>query len=217
MAGASIDTGLDNVVIGTNADANTGANSVVALGTGATVSGTNGVAIGFGSSALAMSSVALGSDALASGDNAVAIGHMTQATDPNTIILGDGITSSYSIGVNNRNPIFALDIVGDVNITGSLVSTPLIALYTASNLNNSISRLIKSNETVDITLDNISAGSDGQELIFINISTTNTVQVIGGGNIRLDAVGDFTMNAGSTLHLILEQVLDQWIEISRTE
>ncbi len=109
--GAGLTTGDGNVVIGEGANVNAGFPNV-AVGQGASSTGSNAVALGPGASvsAVVTGSMALGAVSNASGDNSIAIGFNTNAPQDNSAIIGNVTIPDFHVGIGTETPAAKLAI-----------------------------------------------------------------------------------------------------------
>ncbi len=149
-----------------------------------------------------------------------------------------GETRNYfnaDLGIGTSAPSQKLDVVGNTELNGNLI-TPASGTLTISQTNETISTPTRRVLRIQATLTGrelhyITAGTDGQELIIINV-----------GNIVIDVKGSGTGGAGitvtnnslymqyesvlgvagmrmypaSSLHLIYDSIENKWIEIGRS-
>ncbi|MGF6761523.1 autotransporter adhesin [Paraburkholderia sp. GAS33] len=90
--GDHANSNFTDIAIGAGADT-TNARQAIALGLGATVSGTTGVAVGFGASAAAASSLALGTSSTSKGQSAIALGSSSSAAADYTFAAGNAASA----------------------------------------------------------------------------------------------------------------------------
>ncbi|WP_420575623.1 beta strand repeat-containing protein [Ekhidna sp.] len=131
---------------------------------------------------------------------------------------GPSLVTDGNVGIGTVSPAAMLDVNGTANIAsdatvGNLISTPNTDAIIDGNVSADTRVVVL---TADDNITNISTPADGKEIFIIAGSGVNP-QVSSGGNIRLDqAQGDFTMQSGSSIHLIYIENLSLWVEVSRS-
>lgn len=127
-AGSGLTTGGVNVIIGQGAGrGNTSAADSVFLGQNSgndNTTGNYGIAIGLGAGQFHQTGnfnisigQSCGSTFASNLTNTVAIGQSARVTASNQMSLG-GVGNPLYVGINNENPVYRLDVGGDVNVTG---------------------------------------------------------------------------------------------------
>ena len=221
--------GIDGTSIGQNSNAI--ANGATAVGAGSTAGSDNTVALGFGASVSgsSLNSIAIGSSTLANADNSIVLGYFSQTTaadaiaigrevtaaNANSVVIGDGTapTPLYNVGINTGSPRGALDVVGAAYLAGPII-TPPTSNATINTLATPVSRIVRLTAGSG-TINSITAGQDGQEVILVK-GAAGTLTIGLAGNIRLNAATSFNMDANDTLHLIFEASSGFWLEIGRS-
>lgn len=140
---------------------------------------------------------------------------------------GFGGTNSYGIyaqagGATNN---YAGYFVGDVQINGNLISDPINSTVGSSTTYATPTRrIVRLNASADRTITRIEPGRDGQEVIFITTTFNDisfvpkyTFNAISTHNLYLSSGSDYVMRQpGNTLHLVYDEGLGVWIEVSRS-
>jgi hypothetical protein len=142
--------------------------------------------------------------------------------------VGDGTAPTLGADLASNSAFVQGNLEVDGKIYGSVdMSGPLVLVPPASALSvvagtgvtpvaNSFIRLVGNAGAVTVTANPaIAAGSDGQELVLLGTSDTNTVTFSNGNGLSLASGVSFTMGAGDTLRLIYDAANSVWRELSR--
>ncbi len=147
------------------------------------------------------------------GDQAILI---SGTTPGGASIQADGdITTAANLNGNN------MTLLGNAEIQRNFI-TPTFAYDVGASgpLLPNTNRVLKlNNPGIDIVEISGVGARDGQEiLLIVEIAGApfNVNSGVGAVNLRLDNDSAFTMDVGSTLHLIWIETLSQWVEISRS-
>ncbi|MEP1093912.1 MAG: hypothetical protein ABJG78_02315 [Cyclobacteriaceae bacterium] len=234
------------IAIGFEAEVQNASDNSIAIGNTAQISAPNAVAIGSFVTASASTSIAIGNNAQANGAQGVALGFQSRADETNSAALGNfarvnaGGTESVAIGSGaataSPNTILlgvnthTVEIPGDIEISGNVVSVPNPAPYLVNSGGQTIpvpsSRVLRLQGSGGIsTVSNIDATGVpfGQEIILLSINLNLTIESNNAGpnNILLNTNANFTMTRGSTLHLMyvenpMGDGTHRWLEIGRS-
>ena len=130
------------------------------------------------------------------------------------------------IGIGTTAPSAKLDVVGDVEVNGAIV-TPASGTTTVSGssyvLTKPSRRVVRLNATTNSTMTGIAAGDDGQEVILIKTAGAGVVTldamccggISGTTGLVLNGGTDYNLSIGYTVHLIYDSALSAWLEIGR--
>ncbi|MBF0504326.1 MAG: hypothetical protein HQL14_04400 [Candidatus Omnitrophica bacterium] len=122
-------------------------------------------------------------------------------------------TTGTVVGIGVNNPQTTLQLNGTLAMTPSAVTS--IAPAGSITVNSSVMRIQGSGGVYPVVISNITAGVDGQVVTLIGSGTTNTVQLVNGGNIKLSSGIPFTMGLHDIMALVYDQVQGFWTEITR--
>jgi len=129
-----------------------------------------------------------------------------------------------NVGIGSTVPRSALDVSGTASVN-TVVLVPPAATVTVtaaagvSTVASSFIRIVSNGGAVTVTAVppiTITGIADGQELILLGTSNTNTVQFTNAAALKLQDGVSFTMNSGSKLMLIYSSADTTWMEISRS-
>ena len=99
-------------------------------------------------------------------------------------------------------PLSTGTVVAGTGITAAMLS-PVMYFNTAA--------------AIDITADpQIADGYDGQEILIVGSSDTNTLTLEDGTGIQLEAAASMVLGVGDNIRLIYITVLDLWLQVSRS-
>jgi hypothetical protein len=138
-----------------------------------------------------------------------------------------------NIGINSTAPRGRLDVEGTiygstlyVDGTSSLNKVVLVPTATqtiaagsgVTSVPSTLIRIVSSGGAVTVTADppiTTTGVSDGQELVLMGTSNTDTVKFTNGSSLSLSQGVSFTMGAGARLRLIYSAADAAWMELSR--
>jgi len=158
-------------------------------------------------------------------NNTVAFLVEQDGVNDNTFLVD---TLNARVGIN-MIPTVELDVTGDATITGSITSGKVIHIRTSQVLTAATTI------TVDSTLHNVSAASpisltntptlaagiDGQKIIIVGTSDTNTIILRDDRNLAytdlfLSGEVDMTLALGDMIELFYDSSMPGWCELSRS-
>jgi len=122
------------------------------------------------------------------------------------------------VGIGTATPNASLHLNGSLAIAPAPVSLASGAQITAANLAQAMLRIQGSGGAYPVLLGTpqIVAGIDGQMLILIGASPTNTVKLVQGTGLRLAGGVSFTFTTGDILVLLYDASTSLWTEVSRS-
>ncbi len=135
------------------------------------------------------------------------------------------ITTSGDIGVGTIAPSAKLDVVGNMELNGALVTPPLGTTNisgTAQILAKPTRRIVRISSTVSgRNIRGISAGEDGQEVLILNlgnfyISLLQSFYPGTGESYDMILSGNSAVPPYGSVHLIYDGTKGVWVEIGRT-
>lgn len=146
-------------------------------------------------------------------DNAVARFDLTTGK----IIQNSGVIIDNS---NNVTGVVDFTSTGDTVFTPS--SNQVLLAASAISVNASIVQVSGSGGAVTLTsVPTIAAGTDGQILIIVGTSDTNTVEIqdedaLAGSNLELTGGNNFIFGARDIMMLVFNSASAKWIEMTRS-
>tara|TARA_B100000941_G_scaffold123149_1_gene86850 strand:- start:114815 stop:118708 length:3894 start_codon:yes stop_codon:yes gene_type:complete len=152
------------------------------------------------------------------GNNSNGIAVSKTGTSGNGIIIDMNGAGGQGIFVGGTNPASSsIETDGDVLFRANFITPTISHDAVAQPVIPSDVRIVKIvNGGPDIN--EITAGVEGQEILIIsdfpggfNVNSMTSV------NLRLDNDNAFTMNQGSSLHLVYIETLNRWVEIGRSQ
>ncbi len=221
----SIALGDYNVTNGANA---------LALGNSSTANGANSIAIGENTLSQSPTSISIGnltkanrsksmvlgygvstSNRLTSTTNGIALG--VYSTIPTMFITeSTGAGTTGKVGIATSSPTAKLTVNGTTAFIPSGVTS--VTAGGGLTVTNSVMKVKASAGTVDFTANpQIVAGVDGQVVIIVGQSSTNTVKFDDNNGLDLSAGLSFTLGNGDTLTLMYNSTFSKWLEISRSD
>jgi hypothetical protein len=147
---------------------------------------------------------------------------------PSSSLDVGGGTPTYIDGVNDILVKGDIEsdgtIYGNIGVSGTMVLMPpastlsVVAGTGVAPLTNSMLRVVGSGGAVDVSANpQIAVGHDGQELVIIGTSNTNTVKFNSNNGLSLAGGVPFTLGQGAVLRLIYDGSVGLWREISRSD